>query len=256
MEITAIKAFSDNYIWMIKNKNDSSVVIVDPGDAKPVVDILRKQKLTLSAILITHWHADHIGGVSKLCQLADIPVIGPDQHIPEVTQAVTEGDTVSVAGHNFRVIEVPGHTLDHVAYFCADSPQSPLLFSGDTLFVAGCGRIFEGSHSQMYESLQKLAVLPTDTHVYCAHEYTAANLAFATAVEPNNEAIRQLSDEVDHKCSQGIPTVPSTLQQELATNPFLRTDQAEVILSAKQRAVDANSPAAVFASLRQWKDNF
>lgn len=257
MEITAIPAFDDNYIWLITNKGDSGAYVVDPGDGKAVLNVLKEKQLSLSGILITHWHADHTGGIKKLISKYQCPVYGPNsKQIKEVTELMADGDKISVFGQEFEIIAVPGHTLDHISYFCA-SAEAPILFCGDTLFVGGCGRLFEGTALQMYESLSKFAALPPQTRAYCAHEYTLANLQFANAVEPDNTTLQKLTEEVTEARSQGIATVPTTIAQELDTNPFLRSSVKAVIDAATQHNPAMNSDKeAVFASLRQWKDTF
>lgn len=256
--IHRIPAFSDNYLWLVDN--GYSAFAIDPGDAQPIIDILKQYSLSLESILTTHHHPDHIGGVNELVALTGATVIGPQSaHIPQVNQIVRQDDTVAVLDFNFSVIEVPGHTLDHIAYFSdANNPLSkPLLFSGDTLFAGGCGRVFEGSFSQMRESLSKLKQLPSETRIYCAHEYTQANLCFAEAVEPNNAALQTRIADVNHRRSSHQTTVPSHLADELSTNPFLRYNIDSVIAVAEQRL--GRQPAnddEVFGSIREWKDQF
>ncbi len=257
MEITAIPAFDDNYIWLITNEGDSGAYVVDPGDGKVVLSVLKEKQLKLTGILITHWHPDHTGGIKKLTSKYPCPVYGPNnKQIKEVTELMADGDKISVFGHEFEIIAVPGHTMDHISYFCADK-DAPVLFCGDTLFVGGCGRLFEGTALQMYDSLGKLAALPPQTRAYCAHEYTLANLQFANAVEPDNTILQKLTEDVTEARSQGIATVPTTIAQELDTNPFLRSSVKAVIDAAAQHNPAMTSDKeAVFASLRQWKDTF
>lgn len=257
MIITPIPAFDDNYIWLISNECDSGAYVVDPGDGVCVLKVLEEKKLTLSGILITHWHPDHTGGIEKLVSRYQCPVYGPQSsHITSITDVLADGEQISVFGHPFEVIALPGHTLDHISYFCSDS-EIPVVFCGDTLFVGGCGRLFEGTALQMYQSLNKLAALPSKTRVYCAHEYTLSNLQFANTVEPDNLALQKLTEDVVEAREQGIATVPSSIEQELATNPFLRSAEPAVIIAAQQykpNMPDANE--AVFATLREWKDDF
>ena len=253
--VRPIRAFNDNYIWVLEGDGDQAVV-VDPGDASPVAAELSSRGLTLSAILITHHHFDHTGGVAELAAAWGCPVYGPENpSIKAITRRVVAGDQVEVLGYCFEVLAVPGHTLDHIAYFQAG--DEPLLFCGDTLFAGGCGRVFEGTYPMMFESLQRLAVLPENTRVYCAHEYTRANLAFAREVEPDNPAVSDRIAQVDALRRDEQPTVPSLLATELATNPFLRCSQDSVIrgLAASGRPA-GQSPEDCFAGLRQWKDNF
>lgn len=254
-KIEAIPAFSDNYIWLLRHGDECWVV--DPGDAQPVIDTLQRLDQPLTGILLTHHHFDHVGGVEDLRHIYGPRVVGPlNPAIDNVDQRVSEGDKVSAAGLEFEVIEVPGHTLDHIAYF-ASAHTPPLLFCGDTLFAGGCGRVFEGTPTMMHQSLQRLVHLPADTEVYCAHEYTLANLAFAAAVEPANDALTRRIDHVKAQRSQQVPSVPSLLGDELATNPFLRCDEPTVMSAAAQNSGQQPGDAAeTFAAIRHWKDGF
>lgn len=256
-----IPAFSDNYLWLLDN--GESALAVDPGDAEPIIEQLEAHQLSLDYILTTHHHPDHIGGIETLQSLYQTEVIGPNsRYIPQATRHVNNGDQLSLLGLNIDVLTVPGHTLDHIAYFiAAPNPLgSPLLFCGDTLFAGGCGRVFEGTFAQMRESLAKLRELPAETQIHCAHEYTQANLTFALAVEPGNQALVERAEQVAALRNSKQPTVPSTLALELATNPFLRYDADPVIAAAMQRknASDRAQFGAddVFAAIREWKDNF
>ncbi|MDB6062878.1 MAG: gloB [Verrucomicrobiaceae bacterium] len=260
LSIEPIAAFKDNYIWCLHK--GSEAWIVDPGDADPVEAFLAEHNLTLNGILITHHHHDHTGGVVELARRHSLKTVyGPrNPSIAGITDHLSEGDSIRVFGQEFSVLEIPGHTLDHIAYFSADAGSTgglpPTLFCGDTLFAAGCGRLFEGSAEQMYRSLQKLANLPSTTAVYCAHEYTEANLRFALAVEPANLATQQRAARTATLREMLKPTLPSTLQIELETNPFLRVD-ATAVKDAVQKA-DPNSTenVQIFAALRSWKDHF
>lgn len=253
MEIVGLPAFRDNYIWLMRNGPDAAVV--DPGDAEPVIAYLTRNNLRLRSILVTHHHPDHVGGVAVLAASHDIPVFGPAaEDIPVVTRTLHEGEQVEPPGLNqtLSVLEVPGHTRGHIAYYGANA-----LFCGDTLFAGGCGRLFEGTPQQMLKSLQKLAALPAHTRVYCAHEYTEANLEFAKAVEPDNAAVRERAERVAQLRSRGEPAVPSTMAEELETNPFLRIEQPAVQLAAQQwHGRPLNDPAGVFAAIRDWKNKF
>jgi len=251
MQIIPLPAFRDNYIWLLRN--GSTATVVDPGDAAPVLRYLVDEDLTLGAILITHHHSDHVGGIDALLAAHPVPVYGPAREaIPAITQPVGNGDVVSVPGADFQVIDVPGHTAGHVAYYAA-----PTLFCGDTLFAAGCGRIFEGTPAQLFASLERLAELPGDTQVYCTHEYTMSNLAFAAAVEPNNSAIAERMALCQALRADERPTVPFRLDGERRSNPFLRTREAEVIRQAEAQAGRGLSgPEEVFAALREWKNRF
>lgn len=257
VSIVPIPAFADNYIWAMVGGGHCAVV--DPGDAAPVEAFLAAQGLTLDAILVTHHHADHIGGVDALTASRSIPVYGPaTEEIACVTHALGEGDTVTLplfSDEPFRVMEVPGHTRGHIAYYSGD-----ILFCGDTLFAAGCGRLFEGTAAQLHDSLARLAALPASTRVYCTHEYTLSNLRFALAVDGDNAALIERSFAEQEKRSCGGPTLPSTIALERATNPFLRCTTVGVMRSAQHHAnLDAaavSNPVAVFAALRQWKNDF
>lgn len=252
MKVHGIPAFSDNYIWCIEHAGRAAVV--DPGDEEPVLAHLERHGLELVAILITHRHDDHAGGIAGLMRRFEVPVFGPaGEDIAGVTVKVREGDTASIAGLGvaFEVLDVPGHTRGHIAYYRPNQ-----LFCGDTLFACGCGRLFEGTPAQMAESLAKLARLPGETAVYCAHEYTQANIRFARAVEPDNARLAARSVEVDALRAAGQPTLPSTIALELDTNPFLRTTSPQVVASAHAHGARDDGPVAVFAALREWKNRF
>ena len=260
LSITPIPAFNDNYIWLITESQGSGCLVVDPGDAEPVREVLQQQGLTLAGILITHHHMDHVGGVERLLSDNSVPVYGPEKSPAQcITVRLKGGDQVDVLGMVFDVVEVPGHTLDHIAYFGAKSDRStdPVVFCGDTLFAGGCGRVFEGTPQMMHASLSRLATLPPDTGVYCAHEYTLANLAFALAVEPENEVLASRIEADKQTRDLGQPTVPSTIALELATNPFLRSDADSVRNSAARHSGETPlDPVTTFAAIRQWKDCF
>ena len=254
--IIPIPAFRDNYIWAVARGRFAAVV--DPGDAAPVLAWLDGNELELSAILATHHHADHVGGVKALRARYDVPVFGPaHEAIPQRTHALREGDRIDVPGVDVSlgVLDIPGHTAGHIAYYRTES--DPLLFCGDTLFAAGCGRLFEGTPAQMWSSLSKLAALPPAAHVYCGHEYTLANLRFAATVEPGNDDIRTRIARERDKRERGAPTLPSTIDVELATNPFLRASLPHVMSrAASQAGQPMTDVVASFAALRRWKDGF
>ena len=257
MKLTALPAFSDNYIWMLHD--DRQAIVIDPGDAAPVAAALDALGLALAAILVTHHHLDHVGGVAALRPRLQGPVYGPArENIPQPFVPLVNGETVSVLGQRFEVIDVPGHTAGHIAYFLADAGagQAPVLFCGDTLFSGGCGRLLEGTPAQMHHSLGRLAALPGATRVCCAHEYTESNLRFAAVVEPANADLAAYITTCRALRAQGQPTLPSTIAQERAINPFMRCDAAAVIAAARtQGAGDASGPA-VLGALREWKNNF
>jgi len=250
-EVVPVSAFRDNYVWTLRRGKHAAVV--DPGEAAPVLDYLGREGLALAAILATHHHADHVGGISEICQKFKVPVYGPKgEPIATLTHPVSEGDRVSIPelGVSFSVLDIPGHTRAHIAYYGAGA-----LFCGDTLFACGCGRLFEGTAQQMYASLQKLAALPDDTKVYCGHEYTLANIGFAKSVEPRNAALASREGRDREKRAAGRPTVPSTLGEEKATNPFLRCREPAVVESVnKYLGARVADPVQVFAAIREWKN--
>ncbi|MGB0894709.1 MAG: hydroxyacylglutathione hydrolase [Parashewanella sp.] len=257
LTITPIKAFNDNYIWCIIGDNNQAYV-VDPGASEPIVQFLQSQQLSLAGILITHHHHDHIGGIEQLQSStnATLPIFGPkSEFIPQVTHIVSEQTRLQLPYINceIQILEIPGHTLDHIAFLIADN-----LFCGDTLFSGGCGRIFEGTPTQMWQSLNKLKRLPISTKVFCAHEYTLNNLLFAEHVDPKNLELRSYINWVKQQTSSEQPTLPSTIANELKINPFLRCDN-QLIQGAiaqyyhHQKIV---TEAAYFSDLRKWKDNF
>ena len=249
--VHAISAFQDNYIWAIVHNRQA--IIVDPGDAGPVQAFLEQQDLSLAAILITHWHADHIGGLKKLAR-PGIRIYGPQHEaIRPVTEHVSDGMTFELEGLSFSVLAVPGHTLEHVAYHCQ---AQHWLFCGDTLFAGGCGRLFEGTPAMMVDSLAKLTALAPETGVYCAHEYTLANLRFALAVEPDNASLKARYQHCRELREQHLPTIPSTIAVELASNPFVRVTEPQVVDSALKHGAASQGAVDVFACLREWKNNF
>ncbi len=251
--VHTIPAFTDNYIWLFHQQGSSDAYVVDPGDAKPVLEALKDLGLTLEGILITHHHNDHVGGIEQLLTQYPVPVYGP-KGITQATEIMVDGDTLDVAGTSFNVIEIPGHTLDHIAYYTA---SEPLVFLGDTIFANGCGRLFEGSPEQMWQSLSQLASLPPKTKLYCAHEYTEANTRFALAVEPDNSDLQQRAQDISKTRAENKPTIPSTLELELATNPFMRSNQLSIKEAAENYGqCKVSTEAEAFALIRQWKDSF
>ncbi|WP_339433736.1 MULTISPECIES: hydroxyacylglutathione hydrolase [unclassified Pseudomonas] len=254
IQISALPAFTDNYIWLLQDHRTQRCAVVDPGDAAPVQAWLATHPgWVLSDILITHHHHDHVGGVERLKNACGATVYGPaSENIPARDVALNDNDTVNVLGWDFDVYAVPGHTLGHIAYY-----HHGLLFCGDTLFAAGCGRLFEGTPQQMHHSLSRLAALPEDTLVYCTHEYTLSNLKFAAAVEPSNPDIAARLEKVIQQRQNNVMTLPSTLALEKLTNPFLRTGERLVTQKVDEREGAQNrAPSEVFAALRAWKDKF
>jgi hydroxyacylglutathione hydrolase len=238
ISVQAISAFQDNYIWVMMNLEARSVSVIDPGDAGPVIAFLEQHQLKLKTILITHKHQDHCGGVKALQEKYSCDVIGPKHPDVLATMQVKDGDTIFLADTNchFKVLDIAGHTLEHIAFYCE---SEKILFCGDTLFSAGCGRVFEGTYDQMWQSLVKLRNLPDDTKIYCGHEYTEANLRFAKAVEPGNEDVDLYAETVRVMREHDQPTLPSLLSLEKKINPFLRIDSV-----------------GEFRKLREWKNQF
>ena len=259
MKLIALPAFSDNYLWLWQQ--GQMAVVVDPGDAAPVLQALAQGGLKLAAILVTHHHADHVGGVRELHLATGAQVFGPAREdVPAPFTPVMQGDALELLGQPLQVLDVPGHTAGHVAYFLPDATPNPVLFCGDTLFSGGCGRIFEGTPAQMLASLDSLAALPAYTQVCCAHEYTVSNLRFALAVEPSNINLQTYAAHCHQLRAQGVPTLPAQLATELQINPFLRARHPDVRHAVAQHAglsaLEQTDDVAVFAALREWKNDF
>ena len=253
--ITPLPAFKDNYLWLLTRGNEAA--IVDPGDAAPVIRALDERQLRLVAILATHHHADHVGGLVALKQRYQATAYGPArENVAGLDHRLTDGDKIDVLGARFRIIDVPGHTAGHIAYY-SDTVKPPVVFCGDTLFACGCGRLFEGTAEQMLASLDTLATLPAATRVYCGHEYTVANIRFALEVEPNNRELQTRAASATAMRRRGEPTLPSTMGLELATNPFMRCDSPSVRAAASAINRGAGfARVSTFATIREWKDSF
>jgi hydroxyacylglutathione hydrolase len=258
MNLQALPAFSDNYIWMLHDGRQA--LVVDPGEPAPVEHALDAHGLALAGILVTHHHGDHVGGIEALrprLQATGGRVHGPaHERIPPPFEPLRDGDTVELLGMRFHVIDVPGHTAGHIAFFTHGEDDAPLLFCGDTLFSGGCGRLFEGTPTQMHASLERLAALPGDTRVCCAHEYTLSNLRFGLAIEPGNPALQDHLKHCQALREQGQPTLPSTIALERRINPFIRCQEAAVADAALAHGAHTREPVDVFTALREWKNTF
>ena len=251
INIKPLKAYTDNYIWLLETNEEVSVV--DPGDAKPVLDYLHKTNKNLKDILITHHHFDHTAGVPELENLISGSIYGPKNSYELIKEKVSEGDTLSSLGIKFEIIEVPGHTLDHIAFY---SEEYNILLCGDTLFAGGCGRVFEGTFDQMFESLNKLKQLPENTLIYCGHEYTKSNLLFSVEVEPENNDLIMRNTEIDNLLLENGSSLPSSIELEKKTNPFLRCDVLSDNIQLIQK-FGLNNPLEkeIFKYIREWKDS-
>lgn len=263
LELHPIPAFDDNYIWLFHKKGQTEAYVVDPGHSAPVFRYLEDNDLSLAGIFVTHHHPDHIGGIDELIKQYPVPVYGPDSgRIKEITHPVSKDTLFEIAGYQWKVLEVPAHTRDHIAFYGESASQSPILFCGDTLFSAGCGRLFEGTPEQLLAALEQFSELPDNTQVCCAHEYTESNLLFAKAVEPNNLPLDEYSKKVQRLRQEAKPSLPSTIGTEKLINPFMRYSENKVIAAAAQAGADVSGLGGrlqkinVLAAIRKWKDNF
>ena len=251
--VEPIKAYDDNYIWLISTNEGS--IIVDPGESKEIIKGINENKIDLKGILITHHHFDHTNGLQDLLNIDDFDVFGPVNNINGINKKVVEPDKFSIIGLDFEVIDLPGHTLDHIGFYSFNN-GNPILFCGDTLFAAGCGRVFEGTYKQMFEALKKISKLPKNTKVYCGHEYTLSNIKFALEVDPNNIIIQDEYRHVKELIKSDIPSLPTTIEKELEINPFLRCNNLDIQKNIIEKFNVGNSEFEIFTAIRKWKDNF
>ena len=253
LSVEPIKAYNDNYIWLVSTNEGS--IVVDPGESNKIIDLMVKNKIKLEGILITHHHFDHTNGLQDLLDKKKLDVYGPKNNINGINKIVSELNHFNIIGINFEVIEMPGHTLDHIGFYSFND-GSPILFCGDTLFAGGCGRIFEGTYEQMHRALNKISKLPKNTKIYCGHEYTLSNLKFAIEVEPNNEKLKDEYVNVQRLLSSDKPSLPSTLEKELNINPFLRCHIPSVQNKINEKFNTIGDEIEIFTALRKWKDSF
>ena len=253
LSVEPIKAFTDNYIWLVST-NEGSIVI-DPGESKSIQKLIDNKTIDLKGILITHHHYDHTNGLSELVKKNELEVYGPANNIDGINHRLNDKDKISIIGIDFDVISIPGHTLDHIGFYSANA-SNPILFCGDTLFAGGCGRIFEGTYEQMFNALKKITKLPTNTNIYCGHEYTLSNLKFALEADDTNKELIEEFKKVENKINSNIPSLPTTLDKELKVNPFLRCDNINIQNKIIEKFKVSNSELEVFTALRKWKDNF
>ena len=253
LSVEPIKAFTDNYIWLVST-NEGSIVI-DPGESKNIQKLIDNKTIDLKGILITHHHYDHTNGLSELVKINELEVYGPVNNIDGINHRLTDKDKISIIGIDFDVMSIPGHTLDHIGFYSANA-NNPILFCGDTLFAGGCGKIFEGTYEQMFHALKKITKLPTNTNIYCGHEYTLSNLKFALEADDSNKELIEEFKKVENKINSNIPSLPTTLDKELKVNPFLRCDNINIQNKIIEKFKVSNNELEVFTALRKWKDNF
>ena len=253
LSVEPIKAYSDNYIWLISTNEGS--IVVDPGESSEILNLIDSNKINLKGVLITHHHYDHTNGLVDLTNKIDLAVFGPKNNINGINNIVSESDKFSLIGIDFEVIEIPGHTLDHLAFYSFND-GNPILFCGDTLFAGGCGRVFEGTFEQMFKSLKKISEYPKETKVFCGHEYTLSNLKFALEVDKDNELLKNEFIYVENLVSSGKPSLPTNLDKEFKLNPFLRCNDANIKNKIIQKFDIMDDELEIFTALRKWKDNF
>lgn len=253
LTVEPINAYDDNYIWLITTNEGS--LVVDPGESNKIIELIDNNKINLTGVLITHHHYDHTNGLLDLIKKKDLEVYGPNNNIQEINNRVIELDKFTIIGIEFEVIEIPGHTLDHIAFYSFNNGE-PILFCGDTLFAGGCGRVFEGTYKQMFDSLKKISSFPQETQVYCGHEYTLSNLKFALEVDTNNHELENEFNNVKSLIASNTPSLPTTLQKELKINPFLRCNQNTIKNKVIKKFDMVDNELEIFTALRKWKDNF
>ena len=253
LSVEPIKAFEDNYIWLVTTNEGS--IVVDPGESSKIIKLIDENKINLKGIFVTHHHYDHTDGLEDLSRKLNIDIYGPSNNINEINKRVKNSDHISILGIDFKIIEVPGHTLDHIAFYSFNNGE-PILFCGDTLFAGGCGRIFEGTYEQMFESLNKLSSLPKNTKIYCGHEYTLSNLKFAIEADSSNKDLIKEYEQIKRLRNIDCPSLPSTLDRELKVNPFLRYDNYLIKNKIKKEFGISGNGLDIFTALRKWKDSF
>ena len=253
LSVKPIKAYQDNYIWLVSTNEGS--IVVDPGESKKILNLIDNNEIDLKGVLITHHHFDHTNGLSDLLNKRGLEVYGPKNNVHGINNIVKNNDKFTVIGIDFEVIEIPGHTLDHIAFYSFNDGE-PILFCGDTLFSGGCGRVFEGTFDQMFIALKKISKYPKETKIFCGHEYTLSNLKFALAVDENNEDLIEEYDNIKNIVDSGNPSLPTILEKELKINPFLRCDNHHIKNKIVSKFNTSDDEFEVFCALRQWKDNF
>ena len=253
LSVKPIKDYQDNYIWLVSTNEGS--IVVDPGESKKILNLIVNNEINLKGVLITHHHFDHTNGLSDLLNKRGLEVYGPKNNVHGINNIVKNNDKFTVIGIDFEVIEIPGHTLDHIAFYSFNSGE-PVLFCGDTLFSGGCGRVFEGTFDQMFIALKKISKYPKETKIFCGHEYTLSNLKFALAVDENNEDLIEEYDNIKNIVDSGNPSLPTILEKELKINPFLRCDNHHIKNKIVSKFNTSDNELEVFSALRQWKDNF
>ena len=253
LSVKPIKAYQDNYIWLVSTNEGS--IVVDPGESKKILNLINNNEIDLKGVLITHHHFDHTNGLSDLLNKKGLEVYGPNNNVDGINYIVKNNDKFTVIGIDFEVIEIPGHTLDHIAFYSFNDGE-PILFCGDTLFSGGCGRVFEGTFNQMFVALKKISKYPKETKIFCGHEYTLSNLKFALAVDENNEDLIKEYDNIKNIVDSGNPSLPTILEKELKINPFLRCDNHHIKNKIVSKFNTSDDELEVFCALRQWKDDF